>query len=88
MTPPPHIAPARGGDNTMEERVAVTMKGGDQTAREIIEVLAEQADKAEAGGGWSYLLLQRMAQCAQRLIAQERALLTNPESKSKGGDRG
>lgn len=65
-----------------------TMKSVEQTAREIIEVLAEEADRAESRGGWSHLVLQRMAQCAQRLIAKERALLTKPKSQSKGGDRG
>jgi hypothetical protein len=39
--------------------------------REIIEVLAEEARRAEEGKGWSFLVLQRMAQCAQRLIAKE-----------------
>lgn len=54
----------------------VTFRQGDgptDPAREIIEVLAAEADRAEAQGGWSFLLLQRMAQCAQRLIAKERS---------------
>jgi hypothetical protein len=42
-------------------------------AREIIEVLAAEADKADRQGGWSFLALQQMARCAQRLIQQERA---------------
>lgn len=37
------------------------------TRDEIISVLAEEADRAAAGSGWSFLLLQRMALCAQAL---------------------
>lgn len=39
----------------------------DRAEAEILEILAAEADRADRDGGWSFLLLQRMAQCAQRM---------------------
>lgn len=53
------------------------------TAREIIEVMANEADRADGGAGWSYLVLQRMAVCAQRLLRSER----DPADSASMGER-
>lgn len=49
-------------------------------AREIIEVLATEADRADANGVWSFLILQTMARCAQRVIAAEAGVASDDPS--------
>lgn len=48
-------------------------------AREIIEVLAEEADRAGREGGWSVVALQALARCAQNLIRREQSASAEPQ---------